>query len=361
MKYQEFKNVVAGDEAFASVHVTLIRAGLKEVTGLCMSDEEAEEWCESVYITDKNKFCSWEELKNEISENVRIYSNDPVQLKRYICSLLTPLEEMAEYFDYNPNLSPKENIVPIILAKAGSMWLASPLIYKEWEHKADTLAEEECDRIRHQRFLECDDEDAEEWDDRFEVTTDEYEALYDKYFEIEKKKHEEEWNKTEYTILYKIRFGLKQLAYIIQGALLENNVKENIFYFEKLCGVILTRKVDVIDLVNAMNWTWALSESYQSETICYENTHSRNEILKMDLGYHFPPEVLTEDRRFAKSMAAFVRYCEKNGMFYPFTKEAWRPIHNKVFDGKGNPVTADQLAQSYQDQISKGSIVPTHK
>lgn len=89
-----------------------------------------------------------------------------------------------------------------------------------------------------------------------------------------------------------------------------------------------------------------------------ENKELASEQHRPSLG--FPTEIMDENNRLIISMAAFVRYCVKNGKFEPYTIEAWRPIEGKVFNDKDRPLSAKQLAQSYQDQLMKGTITPPH-
>lgn len=72
----------------------------------------------------------------------------------------------------------------------------------------------------------------------------------------------------------------------------------------------------------------------------------------------FPPEIMDSNNRLTISMAAFVRHCVENGLYDPYTIEAWRPIDGMILNGKGKSISAKQLAQSYQDQLMKGTLVP---
>jgi hypothetical protein len=169
---------------------------------------------------------------------------------------------------------------------------------------------------------------------------------------------------TENNLLEFLFRGINQFAYYIEGQLLEIGHKKSLLDYQVECGVIIIDTIDPIEIASACGWnieySYSLYNCHRSKSIHLDNNSSLqcSDVLRFDLGHDFPTTVLADDRRFAKSMAAFVRYCVENGLFYPFTKEAWRPINSKVFDKKGKPVTAEQLAQSYQDQVSKGLISP---
>ncbi len=77
-----------------------------------------------------------------------------------------------------------------------------------------------------------------------------------------------------------------------------------------------------------------------------------------ELEYGFPEEIMDENHKLKVSMAEFVRYCYKNKYYEDYTRAAWKPIHNKILNNQGKPISAKQLAQSYQDEVSKGHITP---
>lgn len=74
------------------------------------------------------------------------------------------------------------------------------------------------------------------------------------------------------------------------------------------------------------------------------------------LEHNFPAEILNGEMQLVCSMSAFVRYCVSKEYYYPYTKKAWAPIDGLIRDTKDKPITAKQLAQSYQDMMSKGTL-----
>lgn len=104
-----------------------------------------------------------------------------------------------------------------------------------------------------------------------------------------------------------------------------------------------------------------LDEQFVSKVAALKLSIGKNApIEKVISPLGFPPEIMDGDNHLAVSMAAFVRHCVENGLYVPYTIEAWRPIDGLVLNGKGRPISAKQLAQSYQDQLMKGTITPPH-
>ena len=75
--------------------------------------------------------------------------------------------------------------------------------------------------------------------------------------------------------------------------------------------------------------------------------------------YNFSADIVDKDGHLLVSTASFVRYCVQRRKFYPYTRGAWSPIDCALLNQKGIPITSKQLAQSYQDMMSKGTLPET--
>ena len=64
-------------------------------------------------------------------------------------------------------------------------------------------------------------------------------------------------------------------------------------------------------------------------------------------------KLIDEDNRLQVPRSDFVRFCVKNGYFFPHRKENWKAINGILKDSTGDPVSADKLAQTYQDIQSR--------
>ena len=75
-----------------------------------------------------------------------------------------------------------------------------------------------------------------------------------------------------------------------------------------------------------------------------------------ELDHSFPDEIMDNNHQLRVSMSAFVRYCVKQGYYFPYTIKAWEPVGDRIVSQKGKRISAKQLAQSYQDLLSKGTL-----
>ena len=67
--------------------------------------------------------------------------------------------------------------------------------------------------------------------------------------------------------------------------------------------------------------------------------------------------LLDEDNRLQVPRSDFVRFCVKNDYFRPHRKENWKAIDKVLKDQRtGEPVTAAQLAQTFQDLQARGGV-----
>ncbi len=91
-------------------------------------------------------------------------------------------------------------------------------------------------------------------------------------------------------------------------------------------------------------------EKKGSETIPVETSST------VHADFNFPSEIVDDNAHLKVSMACFVRHCVKNNLFEPYTKQAWSPVDGMLYDKNNRPISAKQLAQSYQDQMTKGTL-----
>lgn len=63
--------------------------------------------------------------------------------------------------------------------------------------------------------------------------------------------------------------------------------------------------------------------------------------------------LLDSQNKILKTRADFVRFCVKKDYFHNWGRNEFRAISNVLIDRKGNPISEDQLAQSYSDIIGK--------
>ena len=100
-----------------------------------------------------------------------------------------------------------------------------------------------------------------------------------------------------------------------------------------------------------------------------------NELRKIDLGESSNKAVLSapkpyeiilvharkeglidRDNRLLKPRSDFVRFCIDYMYFYPYKRSNWRILENVLRDSEGHPISAAQLAQTFQDIQTREGI-----
>lgn len=65
---------------------------------------------------------------------------------------------------------------------------------------------------------------------------------------------------------------------------------------------------------------------------------------------------ISSDGYLQVKRSEFVKYCVEKGFFKPYHKNDWLPINGMIKDGRGNEISADKYAQSYQDLQQDGKV-----
>ncbi len=339
MNYRELLRIIGSNIARDCIYSILIQAGRTDLILDYVSKEERIKLSRGVNFDEKDyQFSDWQELRQEISENIRSCNGDYAQLKRYICPLISPFEDIAPYYDLEGS-----NVTAIILASIEDKQFPCDEEMSPWRETAESKADDYCEQLLEQRKTEY-----PEGDPRRCVTDTEFEDAYIRFLDEEAEKYAQQWISPEAVMFAKIHFGIVQLAFIIQGALLENNVKYNIFDFQNECSVTLVRKVTPDNLVTAMNWTEKLAKSYLKETI-YSDTHKEIWSDFPELIHANKASIIDDNGRLNVSMADFVRFCRDNKYFGNLQLNDWKPIDSLLMNKKGKIIKASDLKQSYQD------------
>lgn len=298
-----------------------------------------------------NNFCLdyWGELQKQITHEIQEQSNSPVELRKYLYSLLKPFSYISRY------LYARED--DAYINKEISEFLHDFAYANNQKYKA--YIENKESLIKKIQVGEISSSGIPIKDLRnlgmFAIVSSRTMLL---------KSYLGSFGEDE--ILEFLFRGIKQFACYIEGQLLEIGHTKSLIEYQAEFGIIIIDKIDPIEIASACGWNieyaYSLYRIRRSDISLIENiTPQHPNILRADLGHDFPTTVLTQERRVAKSMADFVRYCDKEDLYLPFTKQAWRPLENNIFNKQGKPITAAQLAQCYQDQLAKGLIMPRSK
>lgn len=66
--------------------------------------------------------------------------------------------------------------------------------------------------------------------------------------------------------------------------------------------------------------------------------------------------LIDENNRLLKPRSEFVRFCIDYMYFYPYKRSDWRKLENILKDSEGKPISAAQLAQTFQDIQTREGI-----
>ncbi len=350
MNYRELLRIIGSNTARDCIYSILIQAGRADLIPEYISKEQRIKLSKGVNINEKDcQLNDWKELRDEISENIRHCNGDYAQLKRYICPLISPFEDIAPYYDLEGSYE-----TAIILSLIEDKQFPCDEEMAPWIEIAEAKADDYCEKLLEKRKAEY-----PEGDPRRYVTDTDFEDAYIRFLDEESEKYAQQWISPEAIMSAKIHFGLVQLAFIIQGALLENNARYNIFDFQDECGVTLVRKVAPDNLVTAMDWTEKLAKSYLKKPI-YSDTPKAQWSDFPELVHANKASIIDDNGRLKVSMADFVRFCRDNKYFGNLQLNDWKPIDQILTNKKGKPIKADDLKQSYQD-IQKTEIYPLYQ
>ncbi len=66
--------------------------------------------------------------------------------------------------------------------------------------------------------------------------------------------------------------------------------------------------------------------------------------------------LIDNDNRLLKTRADFVRFCIDYMYFYPYGRSEWKVLDNVLKDSEGEPISAEKLAQTFQDIKTREGI-----
>lgn len=247
---EEVKLRFAGQDAKAPITAFLIKAGY-ETFVVCphedydsmdhkvWADIHSEEW-------DRYLFDRWDDLREEISSAIKARVKDKLELKKYVCGLITPFDYYGYYdrfrFDWNTFAEPLDIIGYFI----HSLHDSSDSFLKIWQEAVSELhAEDEREHYSFEKYRE---------------------RLCDFYNEKDRAKGElsdsREWEAFE----NREDFPSKYCG-LIAGCLLENGAPLEYMDYQDMCGVELVEELETLDISRAMHWTDDLVLSYNPKRV----------------------------------------------------------------------------------------------
>lgn len=205
------------------------------------------EWAE----TNRNnwtryQFTRWDEMRDEISREIKKRINDELELKKYVCALLTPFDryeyyanircDAHEFHEANALIYSYSNCYTVPALTYGQLWQE---VVKEVRssHNIDELSFDEYITI----LLNVIDERVRELPNEYEC----YEAVF-----------------------FNNRYELpERYAGLIAGCLLAEGAKLEYMDYQDMCGVSLVNEITTSTIALAMKWTDELVYSYNPKRV----------------------------------------------------------------------------------------------
>ena len=134
-----------------------------------------------------------------------------------------------------------------------------------------------------------------------------------------------------------------------------------IWVYDKLDGSFLTRTWEIIILIifailaaltRVPDYIRDMMLIEQGDNAPAQGT-SKPKLYAACLDHAQAEKLIDDNNRLQVPRSDFVRFCVKNGYFFPHRKENWKAINGILKDSTGEPVSADKLAQTYQDIQSR--------
>ena len=267
MKYfDEFRDLYCDGSAEQFILAALVDAGYSDRMEYAPSDPEFVD----TMIRDGGKvedfyFKHWIELHDEIWDNISTHVGDKPFLKRYICSMIQAFKEVSAY--YYPGKEASDNQKEIAdflsalknynLPRTKELYQISAPIVEELKASPDFAITPKGEREK--RFLPL-----------LENAVKQYKAHLDLNI---------------YKVSRLVASMMEELAVHITACFFEAGEESTVFYYQGMCGVVLTDAIYPFNLCRTMDWTKEYAESYMPGPLFYYPDsplakHYSNPVLK---------------------------------------------------------------------------------
>lgn len=316
MFVDRFCQKFAGEDTLSLLRCMAVANGSLSLDGTTISEIEAKRFIVSYQQPDTKPFDQWPNLTKEIHDRIEECNGNPKKIEYQIFQLHLPLQNVAAYFQSKPAAPKNQKAI-----NAFFHCITSSI------DKAHLLLE------------------GLGFGDRANLGD-----------------YNHKWNKPSFHAVAHTGLALERYGNIIQGCLLENDIKTPLSEYERRCGIILTDTITADSLAKSMTWPLDLAHYYiQDGIVPEEDPEAAAVAVKAKTNFTEYQELLhalqsgliDKTGRLLKPRAAFVRFCTEHKYFGGCLLNDWRPIDSLLTDSKGRPVTAEKLAQSYQDIMTK--------
>lgn len=194
-------------------------------------------------------FKHWTELHEEIWDNISSHVGDKPFLKRYICSMIQAFKEVSSYYFPGKEATENEKEIADYLYALKNYNLPRS---KELHSIADPVIAE-----------------MKASPDFATMPKEEREKKFIPLFEDAVKQYKDHLNLNIYKVSRLVPSMMEELAVHITACLFEAGEESTVFYYQGMCGVVLTDVIYPFYLCRTMDWTKEYAESYMPGPLFY--------------------------------------------------------------------------------------------
>ena len=274
---EEFIYRYGGHDGRRPLTVLLVKAGYVDYTFGVNCEElgiTPEEWAQR-YSHDwkRYEFNKWDEMKDEICYEIKKRITNDLELKKYICELLTPFDRFEYYARVRYDVKEMVEAEMLIYKYSQSFFTSSELFLSAWKRAIEMVR----------------DRDSVE-----NLPIDDYRKIISEYIDDELDSIDCMQPCPE-AIAFNDRLEVPyRYAHLIAGCLLAEGARLEYLDYQEMCGVDFVDEISAFSVAHEMGWTEELVLSYNPKRIKFSPCISEciNEEQSQDnavakVGVHF--------------------------------------------------------------------------
>ena len=247
---EEFIYRYGGHDGRRPLTVLLVKAGYVDYTFGVNCEElgiTPEEWARRHSLDWKRyTFNKWDEMKDEICYEIKKRINNELELKKYICELLTPFDRFEYFARIRYDVKEMVEADMLIYKYSQSFFTSSESFISAWKRAIEIVR----------------DRDSVE-----NLSIDDYRKIISEYIDDELDSLDGMQACPE-AVAYNDRLEVPfQYAHLIAGCLLAEGAKLEYLDYQDMCGVDLVDKIHAFSIAHAMGWTEELVLSYNPKRV----------------------------------------------------------------------------------------------
>lgn len=228
----------------------LIKAGYGDFVWGDMWDVQGitkEEWAE-IHAEDwkRYQFNRWAELRTEISRGIKKRVNDELELKKYVCGLITPFDRFEYYASIKTDIKELVEAQMLINSFSDAFFFCSDAFIPLWKSVIETVRRK---------------------DKKKKLSIEKYQTAISKSLDKALMELSPASEEPEAEAFLKRREIQSYFPGLIEGCLLENGARLEYLDYQEMCGVMLIDKLDAFMVAHSMDWTEELVYSYNPQRV----------------------------------------------------------------------------------------------